>query len=87
VVAASLDHSAYVWKLDPLILMPAERRRAYVCRERLIGALSFNDRDMQDPLLRGREELRAPCADRGPLSGLPYAHTFGRLLAAIRGVF
>ena len=78
VVAASLDHSAYVWQLDPLILMPAERRRAYVCRERLIGALSFSDREMQDPLLRGREELRNPCDRLGPLSASHYRHGFGR---------
>jgi hypothetical protein len=87
VVAASLDHSGYVWRLDPLVLMPAERRRAYVCRERLIGARSFNDREMQDPLLRGREELRDPCADRGPLSAFAYRRNFGRLMAAVRSAF
>lgn len=64
-VAASLDHSAYLWRLDPLTLMPADRRRGYVCAARLIGAPSFSDREMQDPLLRGREELRNPCDGAG----------------------
>jgi WD40 repeat protein len=87
VVAASLDHSAYVWRLDPLTLMQADRRRAYVCRERLIGAPSFSDREMQDPLLRGREELRKPCDHLGPLSASYYRHRFAGLIAAVRDAF
>jgi hypothetical protein len=87
VVAASLDHSVYVWQLDPLILMPAERRRASVCAERLVGARSFNDREMQDPLLRGREELRNPCEDRGPLGVSRFRRHVGRLITAIRSAF
>ena len=87
VVAASLDHSVYVWRLDPLTLMQPDRRRAYVCRERLIGAPSFSDREMQDPLLRGREELRNPCDRLGPLSASYYRHGFAGLVAGIRNAF
>ena len=84
VVAASLDHSAYIWRLNPLIVMQADRRRAYMCHERLIGAPSFSDREMQDPLLRGREELRNPCDRLGPLSASYYRRGFAGLAAALR---
>src|SRR5262249_25537663 len=87
VAAASLDHSAYVWRLDLLTLMQADRRRAYVCRQRLIGAVSFSDREMQDPVLRGREELRYPCDRLGPLSASYYRRSFGGVVGAIRNAF
>jgi len=58
-----------------------------VCRERLIGAPSFSDREMQDPLLRGREELRNPCDRLGPLSASYYRHGVAGLIAAIRNAF
>jgi hypothetical protein len=50
---------------------PAERRRDYVCRERLVGAQSFTAEKMQEPMLRGYDELRNPC-DRIGLFGLDY---------------
>ena len=39
-----------------------------LCRERLIGARSFTEREMQEPILRGRDDLRDPCDRVGPLS-------------------
>jgi hypothetical protein len=48
--------------------MKSSERRDYVCRERLIGAQSFTDEEMQDPILRGRDDLRNPCDRVGPLS-------------------
>ena len=87
IVAASLDHSAYIWRLDPLTLMSADRRRAYVCAGRLIGARSFSDREMLDPLLRGREQLRRACDRLGPLSVSYYRGAFVRLVAAVRNGF
>ena len=68
VVTASLDRTARIWQLDPIVLMPADQRQAYVCRERLIGAQSFSDEEMQEPILRGRDDLRNPCDRVGPLS-------------------
>jgi hypothetical protein len=69
IVTASEDNTARVWQLDPLVPMSADQRQAYVCRERLIGAQSFTDVEMQDdPILRGRDDLRNPCVRVGPLS-------------------
>jgi hypothetical protein len=48
--------------------MPAEKRQAYICSERLIGARSFTDREMQDPMLLGRGEMHNVCDRVGPLS-------------------
>jgi hypothetical protein len=68
IVTASLDHTARIWQLDPLVLLPVAQRQDYVCRERLVGARSFTAREMQDPMLRGREDLQDPCGRVGPLS-------------------
>ena len=62
------DDTARIWRIDPVVLTQADKRQAYVCRERLIGAQSFTDEEMQDPILRGRDELRNPCDRVGPLS-------------------
>jgi hypothetical protein len=87
VVTASLDRSARVWRLDPVIAMPAEQRRAYVCRERLIGARTFTDQEMQDPILRGRDDLRDPCDRIGPLGLSYYWRTAVDFAATIRSAF
>ena len=87
VVTASQDSTARIWQLDPLVLMPAERRRDYVCRERLIGAQSFNYAEMQDPILREREDLRNPCDRAGPLSFAYYWRATQSLAATIRSAF
>jgi hypothetical protein len=87
VVTASLDRSARVWRLDPVIAIPADQRRAYICRERLIGARLLTDQEMQDPILRGRDALRDPCDRAGPLS-LSYCWRVAtQVAAAVRGVF
>ena len=84
VVTASLDRSARVWRLDPVIAIPADQRRAYICRERLIGARSLTDKEMQDPILRGREDLRDPCNRVGPLSPSYYRRAAAGLAATIK---
>jgi hypothetical protein len=68
VVTASADFTARIWQIDPLVLMRPSERQAYVRRERLIGAQRFSDDEMEDPILRGREDLRNPCDRVGPLS-------------------
>jgi WD40 repeat protein len=68
VVTASDDKTAGIWQLHPIIPMRADQRQDYVCRERLIGAQSFTDEEMLDPILRGRDDLRNPCNRVGPLS-------------------
>jgi predicted NACHT family NTPase len=75
VITASVDRTARLWQLDPVILMSADERQAYICRERLIGARSFTDQEMQDPILRGREDLRHPCDRVGALSLAYYWRT------------
>jgi hypothetical protein len=71
--------------LDPIILMEPRERRDYVCRERLIGAQSFAGEEMQDPILRGRDDLRNPCDRAGPLSFEYYMSAASNLLSSIRG--
>jgi hypothetical protein len=85
VVTASADNTARIWLLDPIILLEPGERRDYVCRERLIGAQSFMDEEMQDPILRGRDDLRNPCARVGPLSLEYYANAARSLWSSIRG--
>jgi hypothetical protein len=87
VVTASLDRTARVWQLDPVVLMPAKQRARYVCREHLIGAISFTDREMQDPILRGRDDLRHPCDRVGPLRFDYYRRAAADALAGMRGIF
>jgi WD40 repeat protein len=87
VVTGSEDNTARIWHLDPLVLMPADQRQGYVCRDRLIGAQSFTDAEMQDPILRGREDLRNPCHRVGPLSPTYYWRAAESLVAAARKAF
>jgi hypothetical protein len=87
VVTASLDRSARIWRLDPVIAILADQRRAYVCRERLIGARSFTDQEMGDPILRGRDDLRDPCDRVGPLSLSYYWRAVVDFAAMIRSAF
>jgi hypothetical protein len=54
--------------LDPVNFVPAHMRRDYVCRERLSGADTFSDAEMEDPVLRSRDDLRNPCRAFGPLA-------------------
>ena len=85
VVTASQDNTARIWLLDPIILMQPDERRNYVCRERLIGAQSFTDVEMQDPILRGRDDLRNPCDRVGPLSFQYYLDAANNLWSSIHG--
>jgi WD40 repeat protein len=87
IVTASNDNTARVWQIDPVSLMPPEQRPGYVCRERLIGAQSFTDQDMRDPILDGRDDLRNPCDRAGPLSLAYYWRAASALVASARGIF
>jgi len=86
IVTASVDRTARICRLDPIVLMPADQRRAFVCRERLIGAQSFSEREMQDPMLRGRDGLRDPRHRNGPFSLGYYRRAAGDAMAAVRRV-
>jgi hypothetical protein len=85
VVTASEDNTARIWLLDPIILMGPDERRDYVCREHLIGAQIFTDEEMQDPILRGRDDLRNPCDRVGPLSFEYYVSAANNLWSSVRG--
>ena len=87
VVTASADRTARIWQLDPLVVMPPDERQGYVCRERLIGAQSFTDREVQEPMLRGRDDLRHPCNRVGPLSLDYYRRAAARAGSALRHAF
>ena len=84
VVTASNDNTARIWLLDPIILMEPGERPDYVCRERLVGAQSFTDAEMQDPILRGRDDLRNPCDRVGPLSFEYYVNAASNRWSSIR---
>ena len=84
-VTASDDETALIWLLDPITLMEPGERRDYVWPERLIGAQSFTDGEMQDPILRGRDDLRNPCGRVGPLSFEYYVSAARNLWSSIRG--
>jgi len=81
------DKTARVWLLDPIILMQPGEPRDYVCRERLIGAQSFTDVEMQNP----SSVAVMTCATHAPAPGhsvssitlLPQG-IFGAALAALR---
>jgi dipeptidyl aminopeptidase/acylaminoacyl peptidase len=85
IVTASLDRTARIWKIDPIVLIPADQRQDYVCRERLIGARLFTDQEMQEPILRGRDDLRNPCDRVGPLSLDYYRRAAVDIVAMILG--
>ena len=85
VVTVSGDEPARVWLLDPIILMEPGERRDYVCRERLVGAQTFTDEEMQDPILRGRDDLRNPCDRVGSLSLEYYVRAARSLWSSNRG--
>jgi hypothetical protein len=87
IVTASADRTARIWQLDPLVLMPADQRQSYICRERLIGARSFTAREMEEPMLRGRDDLRQPCDRLGPFSLYYYRQSAARAGAALRRAF
>jgi hypothetical protein len=84
VVTASSDNTARIWQIDPIVLMPADQRQGYACHERLIGAQSFTDDEMEDPILRGREDLRNPCNRVGPLNLNYYLRSAVGLVATIQ---
>jgi WD40 repeat protein len=84
VVTASLDQTARVWDLDTVVLTPADLRQSYVCRERLIGARAFSEKEMQDPFLHDRSDLRDPCARIGPFSRDYYWRGVRHLITTIR---
>lgn len=87
IVTASADRTARIWQLDPLVLMPADQRQSYICRERLIGARSFTAREIEEAMLRGRDDLRHPCDRLGPFSLYYYRQSAARAGAALRRAF
>jgi predicted oxidoreductase (fatty acid repression mutant protein) len=87
IVTASADRTARIWQLDPLVLMPADQRQSYVCRERLIGARSFTAREIEEAMLRGRDDLRHPCDRVGPFSLGYYRQAAARAGTALRHAF
>jgi hypothetical protein len=86
VVTASVDRTGRIWRLDPIILISANQRQEYVCEKRLVGARSFTDREMLDPMLRGSEDLRHPCDRAGPLSVAYYRQAAAAAVATIRSL-
>jgi WD40 repeat protein len=82
-VVSVSGQSAKVWQIDPIVLMQPGERAGYVCHERLIGARTFTNADMQDPTLRERDDLRNPCDRVGPLSWEYYRGWFNQVSYAL----
>jgi WD40 repeat protein len=57
-----------LYALSPTLTMSAFERRNYVCGMHLLGVQAFRSDEMNDIVLRGREQLRNPCRHRGPFS-------------------
>jgi WD40 repeat protein len=56
-----------IWPLGEVASMaPAERRDA-ICHAHLLGNGAFSDEEMLDAVLFGRNDLKTPCAQVGPL--------------------
>lgn len=71
----------HVWDLAWLTLAGPDLRRR-VCAERLVGAQSFTDDELRDPILSGIDrnvdEARSPCLRRGPLHWAYYTQAVTR---------
>jgi hypothetical protein len=63
------------YALSPTLGMSTLERRSYVCETALLGAQEFRLDEMNDVILRGREDLQNPCRRRGPLSVTYYVQT------------
>ena len=68
-LTASEDNTARLWdvalaRIDPRneinSTTPGDRQ-GNICRKNLIGAQAFDNVEMRDPILFGRDELRNPC--------------------------
>jgi WD40 repeat protein len=85
IVIGASDGTVQVWRIDPILMLPRIFRQRYVCEERLKGDEAFTDQEMEDPLLRGRADLRNPCERRGPLSPERWLRVSTELWAWLQG--
>lgn len=71
-----------MWNVTWASLVRGETLRSRVCAEKLIGAQSFTDAELEDPILRGIDRHdaidRNPCLRRGPLHWEYYTQTADR---------
>jgi WD40 repeat protein len=73
-----------ILQVDQVTVAPADQRQNIICRDRLVGAELFTDMEMQDAILRGREDLRNPCDRVGPLSLAYYWRAAEGLVVTMR---
>jgi hypothetical protein len=64
---------AHLLKLSPTLTMSTQERRNFICDTSLLGAQAFRSDEMNDVILRDRDDLRDPCRRRGPISLSYYA--------------
>jgi len=76
-----------ILQVDQVTVAHPDQRQNIICRDRLVGAEFFTDMEMQDAILRGREDLRNPCDRVGPLSLAYYWRATEGLVATIRNAF
>ena len=69
-MTASGDYTARLWDVTEVMAVDGPTLRDRICAEALFARslLSFTDPEMQVAVLRGRDNMRSPCARRGPLS-------------------
>jgi WD40 repeat protein/energy-coupling factor transporter ATP-binding protein EcfA2 len=70
IMTASRDKTIRTWDVAWATKIRGTDLRDRVCQEKLVNeaAQGFSEEELRDPILRGRQELRNPCARRGPLS-------------------
>jgi hypothetical protein len=56
---------AKLFDVEWAVAVVGRNLRERACLERLVGAQEFNNTEMRDPILSGREQLRNPCQYRG----------------------
>jgi len=76
ILTASADKTARIWTVLETLLSDDETRRDHVCQYLLrTGTQQFTDREMRDPILAGRPDLRNPCERFGWLHPEHYFRT------------
>jgi WD40 repeat protein len=83
VVTAGLDNTARVWRLDPIIFMPAKQRREYLCRTRLLGIERLTPKERANPVIQGQSSRWNGCERHGWFSLAFYAHALNAILAKV----
>jgi hypothetical protein len=86
ILTVSDDKTARTWLVLEAFLGDDQMRRDHACEYlRRTGTHQFTDREMEDPILSGRADLRSPCERFGWLHPEYYGRMMTRLWTWIEG--